>query len=257
MAPENPPSWPQRYRALLAGSQMDATDILDTASQRPTADRPILFSLAQLLESPELLRQQVAADYPDVADQGPVTRLSVLQLDLMTRIIAPLILQFFRDGCASPPDASTIFLMVRDSKTDKASRWCQVPEQSPQGAAVFIEATAQQLQLWYRVFRQSLGVSPGAYWSSAAIALGAPFSAVWNRVNAQELCTLAEDWLAVLECPARQYVDWLAVGHGLGQVAIPQRRGCCLKYRLPDGRCCGTCGLHRKERLAALRQQTD
>ncbi|MBC7193474.1 (2Fe-2S)-binding protein [Marinobacter sp.] len=247
-------TWPQRYRAMLAGHQLDAGQVLGDSLQTPDLNRPALFSLAQALENPELLRQQIAEDYREVAGQDPVARLSVLQLNLMISVISPLTLQLFRNGASPLPDPKRIYLAAIDKAQPRDYRWFLAPGTEAKGAPDFTEEAARQLEHWYRVFRQALGVSPGAFWSSAALALGAPFSAVWNRAGAAEVCAMASEWLMEFNCPAHRYMEWLPAGEGPGKVAIPQRRGCCLDYRLPGGRYCGTCGVHRKKRLAALRQ---
>jgi hypothetical protein len=252
MRSDFPQSWPQRYRAMLADSQLDAQQILDDSLPTPNLNRPALFSLAQALENPELLRQQIAEDYPGVAGQDTVARLSVLQLNLMIGVISPLTLQLFRNGASSLPDPKRIFLAAMDKEKPRDYRWFLAPGEKVKDVSVFVSETAAQLEQWYRVFRQPLGVSPGAFWSSAALALGAPFSAVWNRADAANVCEMAGGWLREFDCPAHRYMEWLPAGEGTGKVAIPQRRGCCLDFRLPDGRYCGTCGVHRKKRLAAL-----
>lgn len=254
MTAERQNQWPGRYRALLDDNQLDADQVLEASLQTPDLHRPALFSLAQVLENPECLREQILEDYPEVAEQGPIARLSVLQLNLMISVISPLTLQLFRHGTSPLPCPERIFLAALDREQTGQYRWFLAPGEKWADVSTYIRETAEQLEYWYRVFRKPLGVSPGAYWSSAAIALGSPFSAVWNRARAQDVCTLAEAWLGEFDCQAHRYMDWLPAGVGPGQVAIPQRRGCCLNYLLPDGGYCGTCGVHRKERLSALRQ---
>ena len=239
---------------MLADNQLDAGQILDDSLKIPELNRPALFSLAQALENPELLRQQIAEDYPAVAGQDTVARLSVLQLNLMLSVLFPLTLQLFRDGSSPLPDPKRIFLATMDNEKPRDYRWFLAPGEKAGRVSDFVSETAVQLEDWYRVFRQPLGVSPGAFWSSAALALGAPFSAVWNRADAADVCDMASDWLREFNCPAHRYMEWLPAGEGTGKVAIPQRRGCCLDFRLPGGRYCGTCGVHRKKRLAALRE---
>lgn len=247
-------TWPHRYRAMLADHQLDAGQLLDDALHIPNPNQPPLFSLAQALENPELLRQQIAEDYPGVAGPDMVARLSVLQLNLMISVISPHTLQLFRNGASSLPNPKHIYLTAMDKDHPRDYRWFLVPGEKAKDVSDFVNETATQLEHWYRVFRQPLGVSPGAFWSSAALALGAPFSAVWNRAGASEVCDMAGEWLREFNCPARRYMEWLPAGKGPGEMAIPQRRGCCLDYRLPGGRYCGTCGVHRKKRLAALNQ---
>lgn len=244
-------TWPHRYRAMLADHQLDAGLVLDDALHIPDPNQPALLSLAQALENPELLRQQIAEDYPGVAGQDMVARLSVLQLNLMLSVLFPLTLQLFRHGASPLPEPERIFLATMDKEKPRDYRWFLAPGGKIGGVPDFVDETAAQLEDWYRVFRQPLGVSPGAFWSNAALALGAPFSAVWNRAGASEVCNMAGEWLREFNCPAHRYMEWLAAGEGPGKMAIPQRRGCCLDFRLPGGRYCGTCGVHRKKRLAA------
>ncbi|SNC76030.1 Ferric iron reductase protein FhuF, involved in iron transport [Marinobacter sp. es.048] len=248
--------WAREYSILLSQSGLDQESVVNEALQPSVCARSGLFSLAQCLEQPSLLLNQVAIDYSDNAGSQAVRAfLSVLQQDLALSVIAPLTLRLFRDGQAPLPDANRIFLAPADEQTQTASRWFRVPGGERVDEENFVRSAGELTAQWYPVFRRQLGVSPGAYWSSIGLGLGAPFSVVWNRAEPQALCQLAQSWLGQFQNDANRFIDWIPAVFGKQATAIPQRRGCCLKYLLPDGGYCGTCGVHRKERLAALIRQ--
>lgn len=244
--------WPELYRQLLANSGLSAGSVLGNALQPANLERPALLSLEQCLAKPELLRRQLLRDYPEAsASRSMRAHLSVLQQDLALSVIAPLTLTLFRDGSVAVPEAREIVLgPVPEDGT--AGRWFQAPSTPAVGITAFRRQLNQLVQAWYPVFRQELGVSPGAYWSSIGLGLGAPFSAVWNLADAQSVCALAQAWLKSFECDANRFVDWIPAEFSGQQCAIPQRKGCCLKYLLPGGGYCGTCGVYRKTRLAEI-----
>ncbi|MBW7472692.1 (2Fe-2S)-binding protein [Marinobacter sp. M216] len=242
--------WPGRYRHLLASAGLNAESVIGQALQPHDLDRPALLSLAQCLERPELLQQQLTKDYPDASNARALRAyLSVTQQDLALSVIAPLTLRLFRDGKSPLPDPQQIFLgRAREGAT--AARWFHAPSQPAVGLADFIGKLDELVTAWYPVFRQGFGVSPGAYWSSIGLGLGAPFSVVWNLADAEAVCNLAQAWLEEFACGANRFVDWVPAEFSGRQCAIPQRKGCCLKYLLPEGGYCGTCGIYRKARLA-------
>ncbi|WP_372998744.1 (2Fe-2S)-binding protein [Marinobacter sp.] len=248
--------WARAYSRLLGLSGLDRQLVLNQALQ-PSAGHPRgLISLAQCLEQPSLLLRQVGIDHPNTSGPRAVRALlSVLQQDLALSVIAPLTLQLFRDGHAPLPNASQIFLAPAEELGQTASRWFQAPEATQVDEKTFVTSVGGITAEWYPVFRHQLGVSPGAYWSSIGLGLGAPFSAVWNLAEPDALCQLAQGWLEQFQNDANQFIDWIPAVFGGQPTAIPQRKGCCLKYLLPEGGYCGTCGVHRKERLAALRPQ--
>ncbi|TYC59307.1 hypothetical protein FMN52_07315 [Marinobacter sp. BW6] len=248
--------WAREYSLLLSQSGLDGESVVNEALQASADARPGLFSLAQCLEQPSLLARQVATDYPDSAGPRALRAfLSVLQQDLALSVIAPLTLRLFRDGQTPLPDANRIFLAPANKQTQAASRWFQVPGGDQVDEETFVRSAGEMTVEWYPVFRRQLGVSPGAYWSSMGLGLGAPFSAVWNRAEPQALCQLAQGWLEQFQNDAHHFIDWIPAVFGKQAAALPQRKGCCLKYLLPEGGYCGTCGVHRKERLAALMSQ--
>jgi len=248
--------WARKYSQLLSLSGLDRASILNQALQSPNGEQIGLFSLAQCLDDPSLLVRQVGIDYPDSDNPRAVRAvLSVLQQDLALSVIAPLTLRLFRDGHAPLPHASRIFLAPADDQAPTTSRWFQMTGVAPVDERTFVRSTAELTAEWYPVFRRKLGVSPGAYWSSIGLGLGAPFSAVWNLAEPEALCQLAQDWLEQFENDANHFIDWIPAVFGEQATAIPQRKGCCLKYLLPEGGYCGTCGVYRKERLAALTPQ--
>jgi len=248
--------WAREYSYLLSQSGLDRESVVNEALQPSVGARSGLFSLDQCLEQPSLLLSQVGIEYPDNAGPRAVRAfISVLQQDLALSVIAPLTLRLFRDGHAPLPDAKRIFLGPADKQTQTASRWFQVPGGERVDEETFVRSAGALTAGWYPAFRRQLGVSPGAYWSSMGLGLGAPFSAVWNRAEPQALCQLAQGWLKQFQNDANQFIDWIPAVFGGQATAIPQRKGCCLKYLLPEGGYCGTCGVHRKERLAALTPQ--
>lgn len=249
-------AWTKRYTRLLEAAGVCPESFLTQALPSSSEERTGLFSLARCLEDPALLVDQVKADYPSAADARAVrARVSVLQQDLALNIIAPLTLRLFRDGQAPLPDTQHIFLAPDEPGTSVSSRWFQTPGAPVVSEPQFVELVGRQTSGWYPVFRQRLGVSPGAYWSSIGLGLGAPFSAVWNLAEPAAVCDLAQCWLGEFSNEANQFIDWIPAVFGGQTTAIPQRKGCCLKYLLPEGGYCGTCGVYRKERLAALRHQ--
>ena len=248
--------WAREYSHLLSQSGLDRESVINEALQPSVGARSGLFSLAQCLEQPSLLLSQVGSEYPDNAGPRAMRAfVSVLQQDLALNVIAPLTLRLFRDGHAPLPDAKRIFLAPAHDQTQTVSRWFQVPGGERVDEETFVRSAGALTAEWYPVFRRQLGVSPGAYWSSTGLGLGAPFSAVWNRVEPQALCQLAQGWLEQFQNDANQFIDWIPAVFGEQATAIPQRKGCCLKYLLPEGGYCGTCGVHRKERFAALMPQ--
>ncbi|MCL7944233.1 (2Fe-2S)-binding protein [Marinobacter sp. ATCH36] len=249
-------SWTKCYALLLASAGLDQKTVLAQALPPSSRERRGLFSLAQCLEQPTLLIDQVCRDYPHASDSRSVrAQISVLQQDLALSVIAPLTLQLFHDGQAPLPDPDRIFLAVAECEEVPASRWFQAPGGAATNEANFVRSVGKQTENWYPVFRQQLGVSPGAYWSSIGLGLGAPFSAVWNLAEPAETCGLAQRWLKEFRNDANHFIDWIPAVFGEQATAIPQRKGCCLKYLLPGGGYCGTCGVYRKERLSALKRQ--
>lgn len=265
--PERQPAdlpWAERYQALLQASGLDASAILASALQAQGVERRGVVSLGQCLEDPSLLTRQVYQDFPEqFPEQDPrqcVARnarahLSVLQQDLALSVIAPLALRLFRDGSAPLPNARRIFLAPAGESGQGTGRWFQVPGEPAVSEAEFVASVGRLTADWYPVFRHQLGVSPGAYWSSIGLGLGAPFSAVWNLARPDALCTLAQAWLEQFRNDANRFIDWIPAVFGDQRTAIPQRKGCCLKYLLPGGDYCGTCGIYRKQRFADLSRQ--
>jgi hypothetical protein len=259
-------TWIDRYDRLLGASGLDRESVLSVALQCDQDQHPACLSLSQCLRQPSLLVDQIHQDYPDARSPKAIrARLSVLQQDLALSVIAPLTLRLFLDGQAETPDPERIFLASLPSpdspvsanspETSTSSRWYQMPGGTPVDESAFVLSLGKQTRDWYPVFRHSLGVSPGAYWSSVGLGLGAPFSAVWNRAEPEAVCELAQRWLETFDNSVDQFIDWIPAVFDGQTTAIPQRKGCCLKYLLPEGGYCGTCGVYRKPRLAATRHQ--
>lgn len=246
--------WPQRYHDLLATTGLDRDAELGGALQPQERRQPALMSLAQCLSQPERLTRQIRDDYADArTDRALNARLSVLQQDLALNVIAPLTLRLFRHGSAPLPHPDRIFFTAFDAMEPPPTRWVMTATDNPVSVSGFVSGMETLVNDWYPVFRQALGVSPGAYWSSIGLGLSAPFSVVWNRAEPTALCQLAQAWLKQFECDANRFIDWIPTEFSQQPCAIPQRKGCCLRYLLPDGGYCGTCGIYRKERMAAAR----
>lgn len=239
------------YHNLLARHGLDRNSLLTSALVPANRQQPALFSLAQLLDTPSRLEKQVLEDYPD-AEHPRLhrARVSVLHQNLALQIIGPLVIRLFRDGSSINLNPERIFLIREGYSSEELSRWhYSASDQERLEPGEFIRVLGKQMQHWYPVFRRQFGVSPGSYWSSVGLALGAPYSLVWNQVSADELCQQASAWLTQFECEANRYIDWIPAQFSGARCAIPQRRGCCLKYLLPEGGYCGTCGIYRKERM--------
>ena len=82
------------------------------------------------------------------------------------------------------------------------------------GERTFVQSVGEITAQWYPVFRRQLGVSPGAYWSSIGLGLGAPFSAVWNLAEPHALCQLAQGWLEQFQNDANRFIDWIPAVFG-------------------------------------------
>ena len=260
--------WVRQYEFVLRQSGLDRHKVVCNAlsesenSPSAMADRSQhegLFSLADCLAKPSLLINQVRRDYMDA--EGPAmirARISVLQQDLALSVIAPLTLRLFRDQKTAIPDPNSIFLAplpAHKALDITQPRWFQIPGGELLNATDYQRVLGKMTSDWYPIFRHQMGLSPGAYWSSVGLGLGAPFSAVWNLAEPNALCALAQRWLEAFSCSAAAFIDWIPAVFGDQATAIPQRKGCCLKYLLPDGGYCGTCGVHRKHRLSSLKAQ--
>lgn len=245
--------WATRYDRLLEVSGLDRKKVLTRALQPGVGEQRGLFSLQQCLEQPAILIDQVARDYPHASSARAIrAQVSVLHQDLALNVIAPLTLRLFLNGETVLPDPDRIFLAPVSGHPKPAPRWFRVPSGQPVNESTYIAALGSLTSNWYPVFRKALGVSPGAYWSSIGLGLGAPFSAVWNLAETEALCDLAQNWLKQFGNETNQFIDWIPAVFGEQRTAIPQRKGCCLKYLLPEGEYCGTCGVYRKERLKAV-----
>lgn len=168
--------WARLYNHLLSQSELNRELVLNEALRPAEDERSSVLSLAQCLEQPSLLLDQVGTDYPDNTGTRAARALcSVLQQDLALSVIAPLTLRLFRDGQTPLPDAKRIFLAPMDQQSQTTSRWFQMPGGEMAGERTFVQSVGEITAQWYPVFRRQLGVSPGAYWSSIGLGLGAPF----------------------------------------------------------------------------------
>lgn len=240
-------TWRQRYEQLLALANVSPELLQANCSIPITTGKGI--RLSDCLAQPQLLK--AAMQRQAGATTGPRelrVHASVLHQNLALAIMAPLTLRLFLEGETVLPEASALWVQP----TNAEHPW-QLEDTGPlTDTAGFITGMAERARAWYPLFRQTLGVSPGAYWSSIGLAFCAPYSALYNTAPQEQLCAEASAWLAQFDCDARHFIEWIPVESGAERWAIPQRRGCCLKYKLPERGYCGTCGIHRKERLAAL-----
>lgn len=254
VAPAPVDSWRGRYWQRLEDDGLDPEQILSQAlGSRPSQhNRSKLLSLSQCMAEPDLLLRQVRQDYPQ-ACTAKLQRayLSVIHQDLALSVIAPLTLKLFRDGTVTLPRPSQIFMAPPEQNGQTHTRWFATAGEKEVDEQGFIASMSTLTTDWYPFFRQTLGISPGSYWSSVGLALGAPFAAVWNLAQADATCRLAQDWLKTFQNDANAFVDWIPVSFGEQRTAFPQRRGCCLAHLLRDTSHCGTCGVHRKERMQA------
>ncbi|WP_166261850.1 (2Fe-2S)-binding protein [Marinobacter salicampi] len=244
--------WLERYDALLQEADVTPKAVavsMDVAEPEGSLNRqapgyaPI--GLAASLACPEVmtgpLREQRNAEPLRVYA-------SVLHQDLALTIVAPAVTRLLLDGASRVPVAEDIWL----APGPKTPAWQWRPSASAQSVSDFLALIARELNRWYPFFRHSLGVSPGAFWSSVGLGLCAPFSALYDKAPPERLCQEATEWLNQFDCDARRFIDWIPLEFNRHPCAIPQRRGCCLKFKLPNGGYCGTCGIYRKERMAKV-----
>lgn len=246
----------QEWARLRDCTGVSEEDIRQSFSLAGHATRPKnALTLAECLASPELLAQRVDQSIPGIGPQKQRRiRLSVLHQNLALEVIAPLTIRLFLDGQTRIPSAADI-LLVPGIETPSWS-WLEKAPMADTGT--FLASMSARVQEWYPVFRNTFGVSPGAYWSSVGLGFGMPFSSLYNVAPPDQLCALATRWLNRFDCEASRFIDWIPAVFNGEAMAIPQRRGCCLKYLLPEGGYCGTCGVYRKERIARVtpRQST-
>lgn len=243
--------WAGRYRQLLNLAGTDGNSIkayrdsLNIPSEGGADSRT---SLDDCLHRPEVLRSALHRSAGPGADFRELRiHASVLQQKLALYVIAPLTLGLFLDGESPLPDPEHIYL----EPIGHTGGWSWGASGLPLGMDEFPRQVAVQVNAWYPFFREEFGVSPGAYWSSVGLGLCAPFSALYDKAPPDRLCAEATQWLNRFDCAARNFIDWIPVTRDRLPCAIPQRRGCCLKFQLPEGSYCGTCGVYRKQRLAA------
>ena len=99
--------WARLYNHLLSQSELNRELVLNEALRPAEDERSSVLSLAQCLEQPSLLLDQVGTDYPDnTGTRAARALVSVLQQDLALSVIAPLTLRLFRDGQTPLPDAN-------------------------------------------------------------------------------------------------------------------------------------------------------
>ncbi|KPP98051.1 (2Fe-2S)-binding protein [Marinobacter sp. HL-58] len=240
----------QQWARLRDAAGVSAQDIRQsyTLAGHTTAPANAL-TLAQCLEEPERLAREVHQPIAGIGQQKQRRiRVSVLHQNLALEVIAPLTMRLFLEGSTRLPSAAEIILVPGD----ETPSWSWLETASSADTETFVAEMSAQVQGWYPPFRNDHGVSPGAYWSSVGLGLGMPFSLLYNVAPPDRLCALATRWLSRFDCDANRFIEWIPAVFNGQTMAIPQRRGCCLKYLLPEGGYCGTCGVYRKERIARL-----
>lgn len=242
----------QLYHTLIESSGLSVDELMAETAATPAA--PVMKtgpSLTQCLKDPYQLLHRMDALKPTLHKDIRVPA-SVLHQNLSLSIIAPHVTRALITGQGTLPDPDHIFL----GDPADGLQWCECGgNQKSLPLATWITSLAALVESWYGLFRLVLGVSTGAFWSSTGLALSAPFSRLYDRAPQQPLCDQANAWLNEFPCQARRFIDWvpavLDTPEGTLRCAIPQRRGCCQKYRLPEGEYCGTCGIYREDRLSA------
>lgn len=245
----------ERYLRLLRATDLNPEAVLSAAQDPVRPAQHGLLTLAQCLARPQRLVRQIRQECPQDEPGLLRARLSVLQQDLALQVIAPLVLQLFRDQQAPVPDPDRILLAPADPQPPSPEvqvRWYMLPGSPLVEEREFVRETGKRLRAWYPLFRNGPGISAGAWWSSMGLALGAPYSAIWDLAAPAQVCTLANAWLEEFGEETARYIDWIPWTFNGRPCALPQRRGCCLKFRLPGGSYCGTCGVYRRQRLQAL-----
>lgn len=240
--------WLGIYQALLADAGVSPDDLVPTA-RLPVSDLAGP-SLAQCLVRPDRVRADFGAG---LKEQGLRVRASVLQQSLALSVLTPVVLRFLLTGASHLPDDHAIRLIANPA--DSLDLWACDQAQPPaslHSSDELFAALADRARSWYPVFRTGLGVSPGAYWSSIGLGFCAPFSALYDKAQPAQLCQHAGQWLDCFDCDARRYIQWIPALREQGLCAIPQRQGCCLKFKLPDRGYCGTCSIYRRARMNAL-----
>ncbi|MDX1636143.1 MAG: (2Fe-2S)-binding protein [Marinobacter sp.] len=240
--------WLATYQGLLADAGVSPSDLAPQASLPVSeSDGP---SLAQCLARPDRVRSDFGAG---LSEQGLRVRASVMQQSLALSVLTPVVLRFLLTGASHLPGDDALRLVANPD--DSLDLWaCDQPRPSASLHTLdqLFDTLAGRARAWYPVFRKGLGVSPGAYWSSIGLGFCAPFSMLYDRSEPDRLCQQASLWLDSFDCDARRYIEWIPAMREQGLCAIPQRRGCCLKFKLPERGYCGTCSIHRRERMSAL-----
>lgn len=242
--------WHSDYQTLVRDAGLGREELV--ARARLPATLPAGPSLAECLADPWRFRDGLGSG---LSEQGLRVRASVLHQALALTILSPVATRFLLTGAAHLPEDGALWL-APDPETNPIPWHAEQaqPAASLHDPEVFFDVLAARARAWYPVFRGALGVSPGAYWSSMGLSFCAPFTALYDRLEPARLCDQAGRWLAQFDCDARRYIDWIPAWLGDGACAIPQRRGCCLKFKLADRGYCGTCGIYRRERMQTLEQ---
>lgn len=233
------------YPGLLVQAGKSTDDLRATLLPSQPEPTGTALSLASILANPEAFSRQLAVAATHRQTE-PRVLASVIHQSLALEVLGPLTMRLFLDGTTQLPDPRNLWL---DTSGDNG-RWHNQGTGTAVSVTTYVELVASLVNAWYPVFRQQLGVSAGAYWSSTGLGLCAPYSALYDSAPPDRLCEHAGAWLARFNCDARRFIDWIPYRFGSSDCAIPQRRGCCQKYRLPEGGYCGTCGIYRKQRIS-------
>lgn len=189
----------------------------------------------QPLRDQTLERARLLMDSPDER-----TAASVLWKRLALDLLAPATVRWLGTGRAELPRPEGVLW-----RGDKGL-WA-LPAQDD-SHPLPLESDTVPLEQWLAAmegfFRQQWRVSKGSFWSTAALACARPYTIMLSRLPADEWLEPAREWLASLPSPVVQFLRWKIFPGSVRPLALPLRRGCCMSYRLPDGKLCGTCGRH-------------
>lgn len=174
---------------------------------------------------------------------------ALLARDLLLKWLGPLTVRQILDTQAPAPDSTPLNIEWR---ADSLGFVLAPSVLSTPGLELdrWVASVRNWLTMLEAAFRTQLRVGKGAFWSSAALALAMPWTRLQNFRPAEELEAGSLAWLTYLDDRLPRYLRWREA-HAEGQARkLPNRRGCCLRYRLPEQpNLCGTCGRRKQADL--------
>lgn len=174
---------------------------------------------------------------------------ALLARDLFLKWLGPLTLIQILEAQAPAPDSTPLDIEWRP---ESLGFW--LTPATPHTPGLTLAPWRVSVRDWLtqleEAFRTQLRVGKGAFWSSAALALAMPWTRLQSFRPADELESGSHAWLAYLDDRLPRYLRWREA-HAEGKTRkYPNRRGCCLRYRLPEQpNLCGTCGRRKQEDL--------